>query len=108
MRLLLDECVPKRLRLDLPGHEVRTVPEMGWAGKQNGELLAVAESTFDALITVDKRLKYQQSVTERNIAVLVLVADRNKLEFLRPLVPELERVLLQIKPGELREVHHRR
>lgn len=105
MRLLLDECVPKRLRRELPDHEVRTVPEMGWAGKENGELLGAAESGFDVLITVDQKLKYQQSVAGRSIAVVVLVARRNKIEFLRPLVPDLERTLTQIKPGELREVH---
>lgn len=105
MRLLLDECVPKRLRRELPDHQVRTVPEMGWAGKENGELLGAAEAEFDVLVTVDQKLKYQQSVAGRSIAVVVLVTRRNKIEFLRPLVPDLERTLTQIKPGELREVH---
>ena len=77
---------------------------MGWAAKENGELLRLAETCFDVLITVDQNLKYQQSVADRNIAVVVLVAPRNKLEFLRRLVPELERVLRQVKPGKLREV----
>ena len=104
MRLLLDECVPKRLRRELPSHDVYTVPEMGWAGRENGELLGVAESEFQVLITVDRKLKYQQSIAGRNIAVVVLVARRNKIEFLRPLVTELERTLAEIKPGELREV----
>ena len=104
MRLLLDECVPKRLRRELPGHEVRTAPEMGWAGKENGALLAAAESEFDVLVTVDQKLKYQQSMAGRNIAVVVLVARRHKIEFLRRLVPSLERILDEIKPGEVREV----
>jgi predicted nuclease of predicted toxin-antitoxin system len=72
MRLLLDECVPRRLRRELPNHEVRTVPEMGWAAKENGELLRLAESHFDVLITADQKLRYQQSVSGRNIAVVVL------------------------------------
>jgi predicted nuclease of predicted toxin-antitoxin system len=104
VRLLLDECVPKRLRQELPRHEVRTAPEMGWAGKENGELLGLAEPNFEVLVTVDRRIKYQQSVAGRDIAVVVLLARRNKIEFLRPLVPELERVLTEIKPGQLREV----
>ena len=104
MRLLLDECVPKGLRQDLPNHEVRTVPQMGWAGKENGELLRLAESAFDVFVTVDQKLKYQQAVTGRDIAVVVLVAKRNKIDFLRQLLPELERVLLDVKPGELREI----
>lgn len=78
---------------------------MGWAGKENGELLDVAESEFDVIVTVDQKLKYQQSVIGRNIAVIVLVAQRNKLEFLRPLIPGVQRALAQIKPGELQEVH---
>jgi hypothetical protein len=77
---------------------------MGWAGKENGALLQVAESKFDVLVTVDQKLKYQQSMAGRHIAVVVLVAPRNKIEFLRPLVPELERTLREIKRGELREV----
>lgn len=104
MRLLLDECVPKGLRQDLPSHHVRTVPQMGWAGKQNGELLALAERAFDVFVTVDQKLKYQQAVAGRDIAVVVLVAKRNKIDFLRPLVPQLERTLLEVKPGDLREV----
>ena len=77
---------------------------MGWAGKENGALLEAAESKFDVLVTVDQKLKYQQSMAGRNIAVVVLVTRRNKIEFLRPLVPDLERILSEIKPGELREV----
>lgn len=56
MRLLLDECVPKRLLHELPNHEVRTVPQMGWAAKENGELLGLAESAFDVFVTVDKNM----------------------------------------------------
>lgn len=104
MRLLLDECVPHRLRRTLPDHEVQTVPEMGWAGLKNGVLLERAESHFDVLITTDQKLKFQQSVSNRDIAVVVLVAKRNKLEFLQPLVPDLEQTLKTITPGELREI----
>ena len=77
---------------------------MGWAGKENGALLEAAESKFDVLVTVDQKLKDQQSMAGRNIAVVVLVARRNKIEFLRPLVPKVERALLEVKPGELREI----
>ncbi len=104
MRVLLDECVPKRLRQELTQHEVRTVPEMGWAAKKNGELLRLAEGDFDALVTTDQRLSFQQSVAKFEIAVVVLVALRNKLEFLLPLVPELLSALSEVKPGEVRRV----
>ena len=101
MRLLLDECVPRRLRRELSDHEVRTVPEMGWAAKENGELLRLASNSFDAFITTDQRLNYQQNVSRFPIAVIVLVARRNKIEFLIPLAPELRRVLPQVQPGNV-------
>jgi hypothetical protein len=62
MRLLLDESVPRRLRNALPAHTVRTAVEMGWGGIKNGALLALAAPEFDAFITVDKNLPYQQNV----------------------------------------------
>jgi hypothetical protein len=100
--VLLDECVPRRLRHELAPLEVRTVPEMGWAGKKNGELLRHAASQFDVLVTTDQRLSYQQTVARLSIAVIVLVARRNKLEHLIPLIPELKQMLAEVKPGEVR------
>lgn len=61
MRVLLDECVPRALRQDLPGHDVKTVGEAGWAGVKNGALLRLAETAFDVLLTVDRNLEYQQN-----------------------------------------------
>jgi hypothetical protein len=104
MRILLDECVPRRFRQELPEHEVRTVPEMGWASFKNRVLLAAASGKFDVLPTTDQRLSYQQNVPALAIAVIVLVAARNKLEFLLPLAPELQKVLAEVKPGEVRRV----
>ncbi len=77
---------------------------MGWASEKNGALLRLAEGEFDALVTTDQRLSHQQSVASLAIAVVVLVARRNKIEFLVPLVPELERVLGEVQPGEVRQV----
>jgi predicted nuclease of predicted toxin-antitoxin system len=71
MRVLLDECVPRRLRAELPGHEVKTVAEAGWAGTKNGVLLQVAAAQFDVLLTVDSRLEYQQNFSGVTIAVIV-------------------------------------
>jgi hypothetical protein len=58
MRLLLVECMPKRLKLELPGHDVQTVQEMGWPGIKNGVLLRLAAAQFDAFLTVDQGLEY--------------------------------------------------
>ena len=99
MRLLLDECVPGRLRRALPNHDVSTVVQIGWAGVKNGKLLALASAKFGAFITVDKNLPYQQNQAALPIAVLVLNAYSNELESLLPLLPTLEKCLLTLIPG---------
>lgn len=58
-KILLDECIDRRLARQISGHEVKTAPEMGWAGLDNGELLARAEKEFDIFITVDRNLTFQ-------------------------------------------------
>ena len=98
MRLLLDESVPGRLRRALAGHEVRTAVEMGWSGVKNGKLLALAASGFDAFITVDKNLQYQQNLTTLPIALIVLDAVSIELPALLPLMPALEQALSSLKP----------
>jgi len=104
MRILLDECVPRRFRRELPEHEVRTVPEMGWTSFKNGALLAAASGKFDVLVTTDQRLSSQHDISTFALAVVVLVAGRNKLEFLLPLVAELRKVLKEVMLGEVRRV----
>ena len=104
MRILLDECVPRRFHRELSEHDVRTIPEMGWASFKNGALLSAASGKFDVLVTTDQRLRYQQNVSAFEIGVIVLVVGRNKFEFLLPLVPELRKVLQNVKPGEVHRV----
>jgi len=104
VRVLLDECLPRKLKSDLPGHEARTVPEMGWASKENGELLELAAGQFDVFLTVDRNLTYQQDVGRFNIAVLVLVAQGNRLSDLRPLMLQVMEALPAIRPGQVLRV----
>ena len=99
MRLLLDECVPARLRKALPSHEVSTVGLEGWSGIKNGRLLALAAVDFDALVTVDKNLPYQQNTAALPVAVLVLDAKSNELPYLLPLMPALEVALKSLVKG---------
>jgi predicted nuclease of predicted toxin-antitoxin system len=89
MDVLLDECVNRRLARALTGHAVRTVQQMGWSGIKNGQLLALAEQQFEALITVDRNMQHQQNLANHRIAVLLLVAPSIKLADLLPLVPNL-------------------
>ena len=63
MRILLDECVNPRLKSAFPGHSVKTLPEMGWRGLTNGELLALAEGQFDVFVTLDKNLEHEQNLS---------------------------------------------
>ena len=98
MRLLLDESVPSRLQRALPNHDVKTVVEMGWGGVKNSNLLALAASDFNAFVTVDKNLPYQQNISSLPIAVVVLDAYSNELPPLLPLVPRLEQALATLAP----------
>ena len=98
MRLLLDESVPTRLRRSLTSHSVKTVVEMGWSGVKNGALLTLAAGEFDAFLTVDKNLPYQQNLGTLPIALIVLEANSNELVALLPLVPRREQVLGSLKP----------
>ncbi|MBO3458912.1 DUF5615 family PIN-like protein [Aetokthonos hydrillicola Thurmond2011] len=105
MRILLDECVPRPLKRKLPDYEIRTVVEMGWSGKKNGELLRLmSQDGFTILLTTDQNLRYEQNLQEAAMAVVVLVAPSNRLPDLVPLIPDLRKVLNTIAAGELIEV----
>ena len=94
MKLLLDENLPKRLKLDFPEHEIYTVRDQGWDGKKNGELmrLMVADN-FNALLTFDKNLQHQQNFNIYTIPVLVLNAPNNTYLTLKELVPIIKETL---------------
>ena len=104
MKLLLDECIDRRFAKDLGGHDVRTVPQMGWAGIKNGALLTRAEAEFDVFITVDRNLSFQQNLPTFNIAVLVLHATSNRLADLKPLAPKILAALPTLTKGTAQHV----
>jgi hypothetical protein len=89
MRILLDESLPRRLRGELKGHSVATVEETGWSSLSNGALLKLAAGRFDVFLTADQNLQFQQNLAALPISVIVLAAATNKIEDLKPLVPEL-------------------
>jgi len=99
VKILLDECLPKRLAHLLAGHEVFTVRQMNWPGLSNGRLLAVANPQFDVFVTVDQNLVRQQDLAGLRIAVIVLRARTNKIEDLDPLVPKVLQLLPSVQPG---------
>lgn len=101
MKILLDECIDRKLAREFPGYEVKTVPQMGWAGVKNGQLLALAEAEFDVFITVDRNLSFQQNLPQFNIAVIVLQAPSNRLADLQPLAPEVLAILITVAKGQV-------
>src|SRR5438477_11782437 len=100
MRLLLDENLDWRLRRNLLDHQVESVPLIGWAGIENGELLRKAvEAGFDVLVTMDSNMVHEQNIGQYAIAVVALRAASNRLADTRPLMPALVAALQQVKPG---------
>ncbi len=100
-RVLLDGCLPRHLKRSLVGHQVRTVPEAGWASKENGDLLALAVDDCDVFVPVDRNLTFQQNVEKLQIGIVVLVARGNRLEDLMPLVPALQRAVETVERGRV-------
>lgn len=103
MRVLIDECAPNALKHFLAehGHACLTVQEAGWSGKQNGELLALAEIEFDVSVTIDTNLQYQQNLTGRRIAVVILLAHSNRLEHLSLHFPGCAEAVEKVNPGDV-------
>ena len=99
MRVILDECIDWRLSRDIVGHEVKTARQMGWSTISNGELLALAAEEFDVFVTIDQNLSFQQHPPSFSIAVIVLQARSNRLQALRPLVPQLLAAIPNAPPG---------
>ena len=105
MRTLLDECVPRPLKREFANYKIRTVVEMGWSGKKNGELLELmSQEGFTILVTTDQNLRHQQNLEQAGVAVVVLVAKSNRLPDLTPLIPDTFSVLNTMTPGEVVEI----
>jgi hypothetical protein len=104
MKILIDECLPRKLKNELTDHEVKTVPEAGWAGKKNGILLQLMVGVFDVFITIDGNLEDQRQLAIQPVAFVVLAAINNKLETLLPLMPDVRAALETIQPGQVVKV----
>lgn len=106
MKLLFDECVPRRVKFLFAeaGHLCQTAQEAGFSGKENGELLSLAEGEFEVLITIDRNIRHQQNIEGRRIAVLIIRTPSSDLDDIRPYVPQALAALRIIKPGQFAEV----
>ncbi len=92
-RILVDECLDRRIAKEIPNFYVKTVPDMGWSGLTNGKLLTQAQTSFDIFITSDQNLSFQQNLDKYKISVFVLCPKRNQLEELKVLIPSLLKAL---------------
>ncbi len=102
MKILLDECVPQRLRNHLPGHECQSARYAGFGGLENGDLLTAAEAAkFDLLLTVDRGFEYEQNLGGRQIAILILSTKSIRLEDLLPHIRNALVALQSIRPGQI-------
>ena len=100
IRILLDECLPRRLKQDLREHDVSTVPEMGWASQKNGALLRLADPLFDVFLTMDRQLASQQNLSTFSLMVVCLKASSNRYLDLAPLLPQVEQTVSHLRPGQ--------
>jgi hypothetical protein len=102
VKILLDECVTKKLKIYLPDFEVYTVTEMGWSGLKNGNLMRVAiDAQFDVLLTIDKNLEHQQNMNKYSIIVAVFDVEKSKIDFLKLLVPQFKARINEFKSGSV-------
>ena len=93
MKILLDESLPKRLKKHFSGHVIKTVADMGWKGKQNGELMALIAGKFDVFVTPDQNMIYQINLRHAVVPIFVLKASSNRYEDLILLIPGLLKTL---------------
>jgi|SRR5271165_610417 len=105
MRILLDECIPRKLKASLSGHQCRTVHEEGWAGKKNGALLLAADKAgFQAFLTLDRGMEFEQNLQGRKIAIVLIRARSNRLADLLPHIAEILKVLDSTRPSQISKV----
>ena len=102
--LMCDEVDAFVAEMEKKGVVCGAVQDMGWAGIKNGALLKLADGQFDALLTVDHGIEYQQNVSGLRISVVIMLAPSNDVDDLQPLLPAVEQVLTSLRPGEIMRV----
>jgi len=101
MRVLIDECLPRRVASALVGVDATTVGAAGWAGKSNGELLDLAQDEFDVFVTIDQNLVHQQGLRDRALGVVVITARSNRFDDLSPLLSQVNQAVNEVAAGEI-------
>lgn len=105
MKILLDECVPRKLKQHFPNFEIKTVSEMGWSGIKNGKLLTLAvENKFEMFLTIDKNLRYQQTMERYEISIVVMDIVRSKISLMKLLIPQIMELSKNIEKHKIYEI----
>ena len=102
MKILLDESVPHIVQTRLSHLTIRTVQDMGWTGTKNGELLRRAEAEFDVFVTADQQLRYQQNLSGRKLAIIVI--PTNQVRIVAALLPAIEEGMKRAQSGTYLEI----
>jgi len=107
MKILLDENLPRKLKTDFgPGFEVKTVRDMNWLGKKNGELWGLLVfNGFDFFVTVDRNLKHQQNLDKFSVSIFLLVVPNNRIETLQKLIEKVKERILRSNYTKLNEIN---
>ena len=103
-KVLVDECLPRRLIRDLHAHHATTVPQRGWAGKKDSELLNLASTEFDVFVTLDSNLAFQQNLSKTPLGIVVLHVKSSRYESLQPVIPALVSAIEKISPSTVIEI----
>lgn len=104
MRILIDECVDPRIKQLLDGHEVANVHECGWGGLDDALLLLRAQDSFDILLTLDRKLEFQQNISKLRLGLLVVQVPKNQIAFYRAIRAEILAAVSEIRPGKVLHV----
>ena len=106
MRILLDECVPARLKAAFPGHAVHTVTEIGWRTSNDRPLLEFAQGRFDVFVTIDRKLEKQYDLAAFHLGFVIARVPNSRLEAFRPILAELKAAAERVGPGHVIQVQH--
>ena len=100
MRVLVDNCVPRQIAVMIVDHKVSTTAMLGWEKLKDGALLDAANGICDVFLTLDKGIRFQQRLDHRSFGIVLMRAKSSRIEYLSPLLPELQQLLLTVEPGQ--------
>ncbi|MCW1924299.1 hypothetical protein OKA05_17165 [Luteolibacter arcticus] len=103
-RVILDECLPRKLKRVLGNESVQTAHEAGLSGMKNGRLIAAIQGNFDVFVTVDKSLRHKQNLSTLSFGIVLIRVPSNAIEDLLPLATALRSAIAGVSAGNLIEV----